>query len=231
MPLPWSVPPLPLVGVWLPLAEDDGLDDWALDGPPEDEPGLGEDGFEMGRSSSSLRAEPPGAPRRRERPPADADMVQVRVEEGVGWGSGKKSRVEGCSRDGRASEGATKVVSPSPPQPTPDRNPDRKMASSADKVDLSQPRYNLDTYIGRLQHFYTVTSPLTLFAPRATLLEAQTNVRKAEELIKDGGGRGVWVSPETREKYWNERQRELLPCSRQLGVVQPILSLSPTCRY
>lgn len=100
------------------------------------------------------------------------------------------------------------------------------MASSAVKVDLSQPRYNLDTYIGRLQHFYTVTSPLTLFAPRATLLEAQTNVRKAEELIKDGGGRGVWVSPETRQKYWNERQRELLPCSRQLGVVQPTLSLS-----
>jgi hypothetical protein len=73
-------------------------------------------------------------------------------------------------------------------------------------VDLAAPRFNLDSYFGRLQHFQSTTSPLTLLASRATLLQAQGNVQKVEHQVKEAGGRGVWVTRAAREAYWNDRQ-------------------------
>lgn len=81
------------------------------------------------------------------------------------------------------------------------------MSKTQDHVDLSQPRYNLDSYAGRLQHFYGATDPRTLLVPKAALLQAQGRVQRVEQQVKDAGGRGVWVSQETRANYWKDRAR------------------------
>lgn len=76
-----------------------------------------------------------------------------------------------------------------------------------DSVDLAAPRFNLDSYLGRLQHFQSTTSPLTLLASKQALLQAQGNVQKVDQQVKEAGGRGVWVTRAARETYWKDRQR------------------------
>lgn len=83
----------------------------------------------------------------------------------------------------------------------------QQQQQKADLVDLAAPRFNLDSYLGRLQHFQSTTSPLTLLASKASLVQAQSDVQKVEHQVKEAGGRGVWVTSAARETYWKSRQR------------------------
>ena len=76
----------------------------------------------------------------------------------------------------------------------------------AGQVDLSAPQFDLLTYAGRLRHFQTVTSPLTLLAPSAKLAEASSAVNEAQDKIRKADGAPVWVSPSVRDAYWSHKQ-------------------------
>jgi hypothetical protein len=90
-----------------------------------------------------------------------------------------------------------------------------------ERYDISKPKYDLNTYstfkyqgktgltcvpAGRLAHFYSTTSPLTLFASPAKLKQAQEDVRRYEGLIKENGSKGCWVSKEDKERWEHARQ-------------------------
>jgi tricarboxylate carrier len=78
----------------------------------------------------------------------------------------------------------------------------------ADKelYDLSQPKYDLSTYRGRLAYFYSTTSPLTLLASPAQLDQAVKDVKYYDERIKAAGKQGLWVDRATKEAYDNAKQ-------------------------
>ncbi|KAJ3386546.1 Splicing factor 3B subunit 1 [Lobulomyces angularis] len=65
-----------------------------------------------------------------------------------------------------------------------------------ERIDLSKPRYDQSTYIGRLRHFAALTSPLTLFATDKQLNAAKT-------LITDYQS-GKILNVDT-EKLWNAK--------------------------
>lgn len=62
---------------------------------------------------------------------------------------------------------------------------------------------------GRLKYFYSTTSPLTLLASPTTLKQAQNDVVKFETAIKESGKNGYMVDLQTRDRYWNAKQRML----------------------
>ncbi|KAL7415216.1 Tricarboxylate/iron carrier [Mrakia frigida] len=74
------------------------------------------------------------------------------------------------------------------------------------QVDLSAPQFNLSTYKGRLSHFYSVTSPLTLLVPSAKLEEASSSVKDVQSRIDKANGAPVWVAPKIRDEYWGNKQ-------------------------
>lgn len=59
---------------------------------------------------------------------------------------------------------------------------------------------------GRLQHFYTTTSPLTLFAGSQRLKESQDYVNSIESKFPKDKSKPYLVSKEEAEKYWNAQQ-------------------------
>ena len=62
---------------------------------------------------------------------------------------------------------------------------------------------------GRLAYFYSTTSPLTLFASSSQLAQAQADVQRYDNLIKENGRSGLWVTREVREQYDKAKQRQL----------------------
>ncbi|PLW08477.1 hypothetical protein PCANC_14812 [Puccinia coronata f. sp. avenae] len=69
-------------------------------------------------------------------------------------------------------------------------------------IDIKKSRFDLDSYYGRLRHFITVTSPLTLF-------NSQEHIRKSQELLKDySAGRRPDLdrSHATQETVWAAKQ-------------------------
>lgn len=74
--------------------------------------------------------------------------------------------------------------------------------------DISKPKYDLETYGGRVAHFYSTTSPLTLLYSRASLMDAQRTVENYQRRIKEAGKRGVWVDEREKKEWEGAKQRE-----------------------
>nr|CAH7725456.1 unnamed protein product [Callosobruchus chinensis] len=52
------------------------------------------------------------------------------------------------------------------------------MSCYEEKINLDEPRYDQDTYIGRARHFFEITNPLNLFVTCQRLEEARCLVTK-----------------------------------------------------
>lgn len=72
--------------------------------------------------------------------------------------------------------------------------------------DIAKPKYDLNTYGGRLAYFYSTTSPLTLLASGQQLEDAVQFARGWDAKIKAAGKDGVWVDADTRDKYDHAKQ-------------------------
>ncbi|KAM0748588.1 tricarboxylate carrier [Meredithblackwellia eburnea MCA 4105] len=68
---------------------------------------------------------------------------------------------------------------------------------------IDQSRYNLKTYYGRLLHFVSVTSPLTLLASSSELQDAQKLLKEYEQGV--GAGREAW-GREEEAGIWRAKQ-------------------------
>ncbi|KAI0984461.1 hypothetical protein GJ496_004307 [Pomphorhynchus laevis] len=78
------------------------------------------------------------------------------------------------------------------------------------QIDLTQPKYNQNTYIGRSKHFFRVTNPLNLLVPSKQLEEAKQLIQDySEGRLTDVNEKQLWRSkylmdsafhPETGEK-------------------------------
>ncbi|EGF97756.1 uncharacterized protein MELLADRAFT_46189 [Melampsora larici-populina 98AG31] len=69
-------------------------------------------------------------------------------------------------------------------------------------IDITRSRFNLNTYYGRLRHFITITSPLTL-------LRSENDLRRAQNLLKDyasGNRSDLDESVTTQEQIWEAKQ-------------------------
>ncbi|ODN79395.1 hypothetical protein, variant 6 [Cryptococcus amylolentus CBS 6039] len=80
------------------------------------------------------------------------------------------------------------------------------MSQNSGLYDISKPRFDLETYGGRLAYFYSTTSPLTLLASSSQLAQAQKDATHFESSIKENGNKGTWVTKEQRDTYWNAKQ-------------------------
>ena len=69
-------------------------------------------------------------------------------------------------------------------------------SQSNGRVDLTKPRYNQDTYIGRLKHFMSTTSPLTVLA-------TPKEQEEAKELVE--GYIAGKIDEEDEEKLWKAK--------------------------
>ncbi|PWY98355.1 tricarboxylate carrier [Testicularia cyperi] len=80
-------------------------------------------------------------------------------------------------------------------------------AADAGMVDITKSRYDLSTFTGRLQHFTSVTSPLTLLASTSELKAARDLVDGYEAKFPSDRRQGVYlVTRPEAEKYWRARQ-------------------------
>ncbi|GAA5994023.1 hypothetical protein JCM11641_000048 [Rhodosporidiobolus odoratus] len=70
-------------------------------------------------------------------------------------------------------------------------------------VDITQSRYDTKTYFGRLQHFASITSPLTLFASSSDLKAAQKLLQEYQAGV--GKGREAW-GKEEEKGVWKAKQ-------------------------
>ncbi|GAC73002.1 sideroflexin [Moesziomyces antarcticus T-34] len=77
----------------------------------------------------------------------------------------------------------------------------------ADLVDITKDRYDLSTFKGRLLHFASVTSPLTLLASNAELKAAQETVASYEAKFPANRTTGTFMVPRSEaERYWKAKQ-------------------------
>ncbi|KDE09853.1 hypothetical protein MVLG_00251 [Microbotryum lychnidis-dioicae p1A1 Lamole] len=70
-------------------------------------------------------------------------------------------------------------------------------------VDITQSRYDTSTYVGRLKHFASITSPLTLLASSTELANAQRFLREYQDGV--GEGRKAW-GKEEEYGLWKKKQ-------------------------
>ncbi|KAI7949736.1 hypothetical protein MJO28_008557 [Puccinia striiformis f. sp. tritici] len=69
-------------------------------------------------------------------------------------------------------------------------------------IDIKKSRFDLESYYGRLRHFITITSPLTLF-------NSNDEIRKAQKLLKDydaGSRPDLDLSEASQEQVWAAKQ-------------------------
>lgn len=77
----------------------------------------------------------------------------------------------------------------------------------SDLVDITKDRYDLTTFKGRLLHFASVTSPLTLLATNAELRGAQELVSSYEAKFPNNRSTGSYlVTRGEANKYWKAKQ-------------------------
>ncbi|TIB31065.1 hypothetical protein E3P84_03084 [Wallemia ichthyophaga] len=79
------------------------------------------------------------------------------------------------------------------------------MKNLENSVDISQPKFDQSTYMGRVRHFIAAVSPLTLFASADRLQDAHKDVLAVQERVQKSPG-GVFVKPEDAQKYWKNKQ-------------------------
>ncbi|KAN0060021.1 Sideroflexin FSF1 [Thecaphora frezii] len=90
-------------------------------------------------------------------------------------------------------------------------------------VDITKDRYDLSTFSGRLRHFATVTSPLTLLATQAELKAARDVVQSYESRFPRDRLRGSYVVPRTEaERYWKAKQLVDSSVHPDTGEVVPL---------
>lgn len=78
---------------------------------------------------------------------------------------------------------------------------------TSDLVDITKDRYDLTTFKGRLLHFASVTSPLTLLASNAELRGAQELVSSYEAKFPSNRVTGTYLVPRSEAlKYWKAKQ-------------------------
>lgn len=97
------------------------------------------------------------------------------------------------------------------------------MIEEGEGIDISKDRFDLSTFRGRLAHFYSTTSPLTLLASTSKLLDAQEYVKEVESrfptnhsssagtIFKSFAGQkpkdqGYVVTKEEAQRYWKAKQ-------------------------
>ncbi|GAA6043575.1 hypothetical protein JCM8097_005261 [Rhodosporidiobolus ruineniae] len=83
--------------------------------------------------------------------------------------------------------------------------------------DITQPRYDQKTYIGRLRHFAEITSPLTLFASSSDLKAAQQLIKEYQE--GTGKGRLAWGH---EDEYGVWRAKQLVDSSLHPDTKEPV---------
>ncbi|KAE8185067.1 hypothetical protein CF336_g7559 [Tilletia laevis] len=89
--------------------------------------------------------------------------------------------------------------------------------------DITKDKFNLTTFSGRLQHFFSVTSPLTLFASTSKLVDARKLVDDTEAQFPRDRRRGQYVvSREQAEKYWKAQQLVQSSVHPDTGDVVPL---------
>uniref|UniRef100_A0A0K3CIP3 BY PROTMAP: gi/472580684/gb/EMS18468.1/ mitochondrial carrier protein, tricarboxylate/iron carrier [Rhodosporidium toruloides NP11] gi/647397170/emb/CDR39996.1/ RHTO0S04e12992g1_1 [Rhodosporidium t... n=1 Tax=Rhodotorula toruloides TaxID=5286 RepID=A0A0K3CIP3_RHOTO len=88
---------------------------------------------------------------------------------------------------------ATSLATPKLAQGEPDAPP----------FDITQPRYDTKTYFGRVRHFASITSPLTLLASPTDLKNAQRLLKEYQE--GTGEGRKAW-GHEDQYGVWKAKQ-------------------------
>lgn len=77
----------------------------------------------------------------------------------------------------------------------------------SDMVDITKDRYDLTTFKGRLLHFASVTSPLTLLASNAELKSAQELVKSYEAKFPANRTTGTFFVPRSEaQKFWKAKQ-------------------------
>ncbi|KAL9940507.1 hypothetical protein V8E36_001212 [Tilletia maclaganii] len=96
-------------------------------------------------------------------------------------------------------------------------------AGGPKQVDIAKDRYDLTTFSGRLQHFFTVTSPLTLLASKYKLVEARKLVDDIEARFPRDRRRGQYlVDPQQAEQYWKAQQLVQSSVHPDTGDVVPL---------
>lgn len=100
--------------------------------------------------------------------------------------------------------------------------PIHSAADDEDKVDISKDRYDLSTFSGRLQHFYTTTSPLTLLASSEKLKASQEYVNHIESQFPKDKSESYFVSRAEAERYWKALQLVQSSMHPDTGEVIPL---------
>lgn len=100
--------------------------------------------------------------------------------------------------------------------------PLKSVNETGEKVDIAKPRFDLNTYSGRLSHFYSTTSPLTLFASTTALQEAQAHVKEIESNFSKDKQKQFFVSRKDAERYWKSKQLVESSVHPDTGEVIPL---------
>lgn len=97
----------------------------------------------------------------------------------------------------------------------------RSMDQTDEKVDIAKPRFDLNTYSGRLSHFYSTTSPLTLLYSTTALQEAQKYVKEIEANFSHDR-QNYFVNRNEAERYWKSKQLVESSIHPDTGEVIPL---------
>lgn len=91
-------------------------------------------------------------------------------------------------------------------------------------MDITKPRHDQSTFQGRLAHFYSVTSPLTLLSGKKELQAAREHVQRTEAKFprRDSGKEGYVVSKAEADKYWRAKQLVQSSVHPDTGDVVPL---------
>ncbi|PWN35299.1 Tricarboxylate/iron carrier [Meira miltonrushii] len=100
--------------------------------------------------------------------------------------------------------------------------PLKSVNESNEKVDIAKPRFDLSTYSGRLSHFYSTTSPLTLFYSTTSLQEAQKHVKEVEANFSHDKQKSFLVTRKEAERYWKSKQLVESSVHPDTGEVIPL---------
>ncbi|PWN48372.1 Tricarboxylate/iron carrier [Violaceomyces palustris] len=101
--------------------------------------------------------------------------------------------------------------------------PSSSSSSPQGLVDISKDRYDLTKFWGRLQHFASVTSPLTLLSSRSELESAKRLVEIQSSRLDSSEGDGpLLVKEEDAKRYWKAKSLVESSLHPETGEVIPL---------